>query len=121
MIERPLFLAGERVATGDIHDVRAPHTGEVVTRCHRARPAAIQAAPTMRDLPAWRRSEILGRVADAIHDRREELARALALEAGKPLKAGRAEADRAVFTFRVAGEEARRIGGELMRLDWAPW
>jgi len=129
MIERALFLAGERVATGDVHEVRSPYTREPVSRCHRARPAdiqkalgaAMQAAPAMRDLPAWRRSAILAGTAEALERRRDEMGRILALEAGKPLKAGRAEVDRAVFTFRVAGEEARRIGGELTRLDWAPW
>jgi glyceraldehyde-3-phosphate dehydrogenase (NADP+) len=49
------------------------------------------------------------------------MARVLADEAGKPLKAGRVETDRAVFTFEVAAEESRRLGGELMPLDWAPW
>jgi glyceraldehyde-3-phosphate dehydrogenase (NADP+) len=42
----------------------------------------------------------------------------MALEAGKPLKASRVEVDRAVFTFAVAAEEAVRIGGEYLPLDW---
>jgi acyl-CoA reductase-like NAD-dependent aldehyde dehydrogenase len=46
------------------------------------------------------------------------LARIMALEAGKPLKASRVEVDRAVFTFAVAAEEAVRIGGEYLPLDW---
>jgi acyl-CoA reductase-like NAD-dependent aldehyde dehydrogenase len=129
MIERRPFVAGEQIATNDVHEVRSPHTGDVVSRVHRARPsdveraiaAAQQAAPALRDMSAWRRAEILHAVAEGIASRREELARILALEAGKPLKAGRAEADRAVFTFHVAAEEALRLGGELMRLDWAPW
>src|SRR6202023_475070 len=39
-------------------------------------------------------------------------------EAGKPLKAARIEVDRAIFTFNVAGEEAVRVGGEYLPLDW---
>jgi acyl-CoA reductase-like NAD-dependent aldehyde dehydrogenase len=46
------------------------------------------------------------------------LARTLALEAGKPIKAARVEVERAAFTFAVAAEEAVRIGGEYLPLDW---
>jgi len=42
----------------------------------------------------------------------------LALEAGKPIKAARVEVERAAFTFAVAAEEAVRIGGEYLPLDW---
>jgi glyceraldehyde-3-phosphate dehydrogenase (NADP+) len=42
----------------------------------------------------------------------------MALEAGKPIKTARAEVERAVFTFAVAAEEATRIGGEWLPLDW---
>jgi glyceraldehyde-3-phosphate dehydrogenase (NADP+) len=42
----------------------------------------------------------------------------MCLEAGKPIKTARVEVDRAVFTFAVAAEEATRIGGEWLPLDW---
>src|SRR5258708_12595880 len=42
----------------------------------------------------------------------------VALEAGKPIKTARVEVDRAVFTFSVAAEEAARVGGEYLPLDW---
>jgi acyl-CoA reductase-like NAD-dependent aldehyde dehydrogenase len=129
MTERRLFAAGEWIATGDVHQILSPHTGDVVARVHRARPgdvesaiaSALKAAPAMGSLPAWRRAGILHAIGDGIASRRDELARILALEAGKPLKAGRAEADRAAFTFHTGAEEALRQGGELLRLDWAPW
>ena len=44
----------------------------------------------------------------------------MALEAGKPIRDSRLEAGRAVNTFKIAAEEAKRIGGELIPLDWAP-
>ena len=50
--------------------------------------------------------------------RHEEFARLIALEAGKPIKTARVETDRAIFTFAVAAEEATRIGGEWIPLDW---
>src|ERR1700751_868429 len=51
-------------------------------------------------------------------ERKEEFARTLAQEAGKPIKAARTEVDRAIFTFNVAAEESTRIYGEYLPLDW---
>ncbi|HKY31703.1 MAG TPA: aldehyde dehydrogenase family protein [Candidatus Polarisedimenticolia bacterium] len=129
MIERRAFIGGEWRATGDVREVRSPATGEVVARVHQAGPeqvelairAAVEAEGAAGRLPTWKRSDILRGIAAGIERRRDELTRLLALEAGKPVKAGRAEVDRAVFTFGVAAEEARRLGGEFISMDWAPW
>ena len=59
-------------------------------------------------------------IADAIDARRDDFARTIALEAGKPIKTARVEADRAAFTFSVAAEESKRIYGEFVPLDWLP-
>ena len=81
----------------------------------------MRAFQVTRKLPAWRRAEVLG-----AHRRRrsrrprEDFARTIALEAGKPIKTARIEAERAAFTFRVAAEETKRIHGELVQLDWLP-
>jgi acyl-CoA reductase-like NAD-dependent aldehyde dehydrogenase len=53
----------------------------------------------------------------AIAARNEELVHMMALEAGKPLRTARAEAARAVFTFKVAAEESTFIYGEYLPLD----
>jgi acyl-CoA reductase-like NAD-dependent aldehyde dehydrogenase len=50
--------------------------------------------------------------------RREEFARTIVQEAGKPIKAARTEVDRAIFIFNVAAEETTRIYGEYLPLDW---
>src|SRR6266542_848523 len=59
------------------------------------------------------------RVAGCIKTRKEEVARQLALEAGKPIRTARQEIDRAVLTFSIASEEAKRIDGELLPMDVA--
>lgn len=122
------LIGGEAVVTGATYEVRSPYDGEIVAVVHRAGPAEIDAAisaavrsyETTRKLPAWRRSEILSRIADEIAANRNDFARTIALEAGKPLKTALVEADRAAFTFRVAAEEAKRIYGEIIPLDWLP-
>jgi glyceraldehyde-3-phosphate dehydrogenase (NADP+) len=55
-----------------------------------------------------------------LHERREEFARLMTGEAGKPISDARREVTRAVQTFTVAAEEAKRIGGEVVPLDWTP-
>jgi acyl-CoA reductase-like NAD-dependent aldehyde dehydrogenase len=127
--ERMPFVNGAWRTTGQVMEVASPADGRVVASVHRARPsdveeaivAARQAFEAMRAMPTWRRVEILHGIAEGIKRRYEDLVRMLALEAGKPMKAGRAEVDRAIFTFGVAAEEARRLGGELFSMDWAPW
>jgi acyl-CoA reductase-like NAD-dependent aldehyde dehydrogenase len=71
----------------------------------------------MAELPAYRRQEVLLHCAARFQARAEELAQALCVEAGKPIKDSRGEVTRLVDTFRVAAEEATRIGGEVMPLD----
>jgi glyceraldehyde-3-phosphate dehydrogenase (NADP+) len=71
-------------------------------------------------LPAHVRAAALDHVSRRLAERAEEVARLITAENGKPLKWARAEAGRAVSTFRWAAEEARRFSGELQRLDTDP-
>jgi acyl-CoA reductase-like NAD-dependent aldehyde dehydrogenase len=126
--ELPVLLRGERRETDSRVAVRSPYDGRLVAIVHRAGPpeiedaiaGAVEAFETTRRLPSWQRERVLERVADAIARDREELARTIALEGGKPVKTARLEVDRAAFTFRVAAEEAKRIYGEIVPLDWIP-
>ncbi|HVC86266.1 MAG TPA: aldehyde dehydrogenase family protein [Gaiellaceae bacterium] len=123
-----VVVGGERIETGETVEIRSPYDGVLVAVVHRAGPpeveraiaGAVEAFETTRHLPGWRRSEVLQAVSDGIAARRDELARTIALEAGKPIKTAALEVDRAAFTFRVAAEEARRIYGEIVPLDWLP-
>src|SRR5258705_1164859 len=80
--------------------------------------AAARAFEVTRKMGGFERQRILRAVSAGIEKNSEELARLVALEAGKPIKTARVEVDRAIFTFSVAAEEAARIGGEYFALDW---
>ena len=122
-LEKKLLLAGEWVETGDWVEVRSPFSGDVVGRVAKAgaaeaRRAVDAAEAAMREpLPAHKRAEILVRVAGALGRRHEEAAQTIATEAGKPLKAARVEASRAMSTFTFAAVEARKLAGELVPMD----
>jgi acyl-CoA reductase-like NAD-dependent aldehyde dehydrogenase len=126
--EHGIVLGGEEVETGELLEIRSPYDGAPVATVHRAGPdeveraiaGAVEASETTRRLPSWQRAHVLDRISAGIAERREELARTIALEAGKPIKTARVEVDRAAFTFRVAAEEAKRIYGEIVPLDWLP-
>jgi acyl-CoA reductase-like NAD-dependent aldehyde dehydrogenase len=121
----PIYLAGKWVESEDILEVLNPATGELAGRTYNASEAqyeqAVQAAVTAfeetRRLPASERSRILRDISAGIRARREEIGRLMATESGKPIRDALAEVDRGVLTFRIASEEAERIGGELIPLD----
>jgi acyl-CoA reductase-like NAD-dependent aldehyde dehydrogenase len=113
-----LYLAGEWIDTGESFEVRSPYSGELVGRVARAgvaeaRRAVDAAEQAMREpLPAWRRADILDGISQLLREHHEELAQTICAEAGKPLKAARVEAARAVNTYALAAGEARRLTGE---------
>src|SRR5215471_17729251 len=121
--DHALLIGGERVETGDWLEVRSPYSGDVVGRVARggaaeARRALDAANAAQRDpLPAHERARILDTVARLLVERHEDAARTISAEAGKPLKAARVEAQRAVSTFTFAAVEARRLTGETVPMD----
>src|SRR6266702_5821799 len=121
--ERKLLVGGEWVETGEWIDVRSPYSGEVVGRVAKAgadetRRAIDAAEAAMREpLPAHKRAEILVRVAMGLGRRHDEVARTISDEAGKPMKAARVEARRAMSTYTFAAVEARKLAGEMVPMD----
>jgi acyl-CoA reductase-like NAD-dependent aldehyde dehydrogenase len=124
--ERRLLIDGEWIETGDWIDVRAPYDGSLVGRVPSAgaeetRQAIDAAERAMGDpLPAHERAAILDRVAALAEERADEIARTICGEAGKPMKAARIEASRAVSTFTMAAVEARKLVGEMVPMEASP-
>jgi len=120
------YLQGKWVEEGTPVEIRAPYDGAPLaqvfqaTREHveKAIQAAVRAFGSTRRLPAFERQRVLRSIAQQITSRKEEFARTLAQEAGKPLKMARTEIERGIFTFTVAAEESTRIPGEYLSLDW---
>ena len=127
-MECKLFIDGQWVAGGAPLEVKNKYNGETVAMLSSARredvdaaiAAAERAALVMADMPAYRRAEILLKTAALLRERHEDLAKTIAAEAGKALKFARAEVDRAISTFTIASEEAKRLHGETLPLDAVP-
>ena len=123
------MIIGGRSAGGDERiDVRNPFDGSVVDtvpaatdeEVRLALDAAEEGAKAMRTLARVERSAVLARASDRLAAGSEELARLIASESGKTVREARGEVGRAVQTFRVASEEARRLAGEVVPFDGAP-
>lgn len=120
------FLDGKFLEEGDVVDVRVPFDGSIIARVFQGRrlhaelaiATAVKAFGTTRRLPAFERQRVLRQIANGVQERKEEFARTLAQEAGKPIKSARIEIERSIFTFNVAAEETVRGYGEYLPLDW---
>ena len=130
MLEKsyPYYLGGVAAAPNQDLEVRDKYSGALATRVALADPGAIEkaiglaaaAAEPMRALPAYERQRALVHCVRRFEERAEELAQALCIEAGKPIRDSRGEVSRLVDTFRVAAEESVRITGEVLPLDISP-
>ncbi len=124
----PFYLAGQPQTPNQDLEVRDKYRDEVFYRVPLADDAAIDraiaaaeaAAPAMRRMPADARQAVLQHCVDRFRERFDELAEALCLEAGKPIRDARGEVTRLIDTFRIAAEESVRLGGEVMNLEVSP-
>jgi len=119
------YLNGNWLTHGREHVVTSPFDHSVVAVVYEATrddvetaiQSAVEAFLVTRKITSYQRASILRKVADGIRQRREEFARTICHEAGKPIKTARIEVDRGIYTFEVAAEEASRIYGEYIPLD----
>ncbi len=123
----PVPLDGEAVVGSASIEVRAPYDGALlgsvpsltaadVDRAVAAAKRALHETPLVQ----WRRAEILDKAALLLAERQEEFARCIALEAAKPIRTARAEAQRAVSTFAFSAAVARQLAGEVVPLEASP-
>ncbi|KUJ84783.1 aldehyde dehydrogenase [Microbulbifer flavimaris] len=121
----PYYLANEAVYANTDLQVTDKYSGEVATRVAMADTAvideaidwAVKAEKPLAKMPPYERQAVLNHCVKRFEERFEELAEALCIEAGKPIKDSRGEVSRLIDTFRVAAEEAVRIDGEVLNLE----
>ncbi|HYG44129.1 MAG TPA: aldehyde dehydrogenase family protein [Bordetella sp.] len=81
---------------------------------------AVEAAQPMARMASYERQAVLDHCVSRFIERFDELAYALCVEAGKPIKDSEGEVGRLIDTFRIAAEESVRMTGEVQPLDIAP-
>ena len=121
----PLYLNNKAAQPNTDLEVTDKFTGEVAFRTALASPeiideaiaGAVRAREPMARLASYERQAVLQHCVDRFTERSEELAYALCVEAGKPIKDSEGEVTRLIDTFRIAAEESVRMYGEVMPLD----
>ena len=121
----PLYLGNKAVESGQTLEVTDKYTNEAFTKVSLANATHIdqaialnvKAQPALEKMASFERAEILEHCVKRILERSEEFSLLLCLEAGKPIKDARTEVTRLVDTFKIASQEATRIGGEILPLD----
>ncbi len=124
----PLYLANEPLQPNTDLVITDKYTGEVATRValadakmiDAAIAAAVDAAQPMARMASYERRDVLQHCVNRFIERQDELAYALCIEAGKPIKDSRGEVSRLIDTFRIAAEESVRMTGEVQPLDISP-
>jgi acyl-CoA reductase-like NAD-dependent aldehyde dehydrogenase len=123
---KKFIVGGEWRASDEVADVRFPYNNEIVAQVYQANDSdledAVQAAvrgfEITRKLPSHRRSQILYNLLDLMEKHTEKIVETLTLEGGKTQNVANGETARAKETIRISAEEAKRIDGEIMPLDW---
>ncbi len=121
------YIGGEFVKTSSVKSILCPYDGTEVGKVgfagvdlvKKALEYAQQGFERMKSLSTYDRAKILEDISNLITQHKEEISKILALEAGKPIHFARGEVSRCALTFKTASEEAKRINGEIMDLDWA--
>ena len=121
----PYYLASEAVYANTDLEVTNKYTGECATRValadaeviDKAIAAAEQAQGAVAALAPYQRQAILEHCVKRFTERADELAKALCIEAGKPINDAKGEVTRLIDTFKIAAEESVRINGEVVNLE----
>lgn len=119
------FLAGKWQDRDDRLEVVNPADSQVIDTVPIATDAdvesalssAVRGAEVMNSLTGYERFQILRRAAGLMLERRDGMARTLSLEEGKPIREATSEVERSSQTIELSGEEAKRLGGEVLPLD----
>jgi acyl-CoA reductase-like NAD-dependent aldehyde dehydrogenase len=127
-VEYKLLIDGQWVDGGSTLEVKNKYNGQTIGALPQARredvdaaiAAAERAEDIMAEMPAHKRAEILLKTATLLREHFDDMAKTIAAEAGKALKFARGEVDRAISTFTIAAEEAKRLHGETIPLDAVP-
>ena len=124
----PLYINGEWVDTVSQTEVKNKYTNEIFATIGLASKKEVDAAIASaratfdreKGLSPYERYDILKKTADYMLEAKEELAKIITMEVGKPYKDSVVEVERAAQTFEISAEEAKRIHGEGIPVEASP-
>ncbi|SOC08932.1 acyl-CoA reductase-like NAD-dependent aldehyde dehydrogenase [Ureibacillus xyleni] len=125
---KKLWIDGQWVEAKNCYSLTSPYSGEEIAKVARASVQDVERAivgahatfQSFKKTTSYERAEILYKVVELIRNRKEEFAKILAMEAGKPLSVGMMEIDRTIATYQFSAEAAKQSMGETVPMDAAP-
>ena len=119
-----MLIGGKYVTAEDTEEVKNPYDGQVIDTvpiahlqtAQLAIDEANKAKSSLVEMSAFKISNKLLNVCEKLTQNREEFAKLLTLEVGKPINEALVELDRSIETLKLAAEEAKRIYGESVPL-----
>jgi acyl-CoA reductase-like NAD-dependent aldehyde dehydrogenase len=128
MTRHMLWIEGEWRRGTRTHTIRSPYGGKIIAVAEeadeplmdRAIAAARSAQVSFRRVSRYLRSRLLAAMAEKIAERRNAFVTSIIDEAGKPHRLADVEVTRAINTFTIGAEEAKRYGGEWIPIDLEP-
>ncbi len=123
-----ILIGNEFISTDEVKPVINPYTNKTVGEVYIAgekefgisKEYLTNSFKDYSKLPVYKRQELLYKISESVKAHKNELAKLITDETGKPIKFSLLEVDRAVFTFRLGAEECSRIYGEVLPLDLLP-
>lgn len=127
-MEAHVWIGSKEVQAQHYSDRLSPYDGRVVSRAavcsaedaREALAIAEKASKAARKTPLHQRCAWLLDVADKLKARKEEFARTMCDEVGKPILFSRQEVDRAIETITLSAETMRTMHGETINTDAMP-
>jgi acyl-CoA reductase-like NAD-dependent aldehyde dehydrogenase len=124
----PYYLANKPEQPNTDLAVTDKYSGAIATRValadaaaiDRAIAKAVEATAPLRRMAPFERQAVLNHCVKRFKERFDELADALRIEAGKPIKDSRGEVTRLIDTFQIAADESVRAHGEMLNLEISP-
>jgi len=128
MQEYKIYCAGKFISTSEKVDVINPYSQKLIATAFKASEnhlenailAALQTEGQLKNLPGFKKYNILMQIAAGLEADLQNFAEILCLESAKPMRYARGEIQRAIQSFRVAAEESKRLPNEYISLDWTP-
>lgn len=126
--EYGFLVGGEWRKSSEKMEVRNPYNNQILTKVNLAQKKdidegislSVEAFKVTKSFQGYEKADVLRDIVHSLVKRREEIARIITLESGKPIRDALGEVDRGISTFTIASEEANRIGGEYLPLNITP-
>ncbi len=123
-----IYAGGTFIETSQVLEVQNPFDKSIMAKTFLADKEilniaiekAIAVEQELKHMPVYQRYEILQQIAFKLSEDKERLASILSIESGKPIRYALGEIARAIQTFTIASEEAKRLPHEYLSIDWTP-